>query len=76
MVKVRICSKVYGKAFKDKWLTSLAVYVAMQKLNHGNKTFYISKCKKTIILKSIANRLGINYTQFKTFIKITEENPN
>ena len=75
MVKARICSKIYGKAFKDKWLTSLAVYVAMQKLNHGNKTFYISKCKKTIILKSIANRLGINYTQFKKHLsKLQEEN--
>ena len=75
MVKVKIHSKLYGKAFNEKWLTSLAVYVGLQKLNDGNKTFYISKCKKTIILKSIAIRLGINYTQFKKHLsKLQQEN--
>lgn len=72
-IRVRIPGQIYARAFREKWLPTLAFYVYMCK-SHSGKNYYFKNNHKTKMMKATAERYGISFTQFCKHIKILADN--
>lgn len=68
---VNINSKLYFKAFSEKWIGSLAIYAKMQQL-HSSKNFYFKKGEKTKVINELALEMGIKPSTLQKHLSILQ----
>lgn len=69
---VRISGKVYAKAFDEKWLPSLAMFVFISR-HHTGKNYYFRTGDKTKMVKNLASRLNISLTSLQKHLNILKK---
>lgn len=69
MRKIKVNSKIYAQAHKEKWLNSLAIYVYICKKT-DNKRFYYKPNQRIKAIKSISIKLGIGFSALNKHLNI------
>ena len=71
--KIKIPSRLYYRAFSEKWLNSLAIYVYLCK-SHTGKNYYFKPNQKTKMIKALADAHKISLTSLQYLLSFLENN--